>query len=74
MVEPFAVWDFFPIPSSGPQVVHQRLWYVFSSLWETEDKRSIAAYRKSGPMWQQQVSSKEICYNDHMPHIQYLMI
>ena len=25
----------FSIPTSGPQLVHQRLWYVLSCLWES---------------------------------------
>ena len=36
----------FSIPTSGPQLVHQRLWYVLSCLWESACKRSLAAYRK----------------------------
>ena len=31
--------------TSGPQLVHQRLWYVFY-LWESAYKRSLAAYWK----------------------------
>ena len=33
----------FCVPTSGTQLVHQRLWYV---LWESAYKRSFAAYRK----------------------------
>ena len=36
----------FEVFSSGPRLVHQRLWYVLSSLWESAYKRSLAAYPK----------------------------
>ena len=36
----------FSVPASGPQLVHQRLWYVLSYLWESASKRPLAAYRK----------------------------
>ena len=56
----------FSILTSGSQLLHQRLWYVLSWLVESAYKRSLAAYRKVKPMWQLQVSSKEICHNDHI--------
>ena len=36
----------FSVPTSDPQLVHQRLWYVLPCLWESEYKRSLAAYWK----------------------------
>ena len=33
----------FSIRTSGPQLVHQRLWYVLYCLWESVYKRSLAA-------------------------------
>ena len=36
----------FFIPTSSPQLVHRKLWYVMSCLWEGVYKRSLAAYRK----------------------------
>ena len=36
----------FSVPTSGPQLVYQRLWCVLSCLWESASKRSLAAYRK----------------------------
>ena len=36
----------FSIQTSGPQLVHQRLWYVLSCMWESANKRFLAAYRK----------------------------
>ena len=35
----------FSVPTSGPQLVHERLWYVLSCLWESAYKRSFAAYQ-----------------------------
>ena len=35
----------FSIPTSGPQLVHQMLWYALSYLWDSAYKRSLAAYR-----------------------------
>ena len=37
--------------TSGPQLVHQRMWYVLSCLWESSDKRSLAAYQEEWPIW-----------------------
>ena len=45
----FAVWAIFRS--------NQRLWYVLSCLWESAYKKSLAAYQKELPMWQQWVSS-----------------
>ena len=36
----------FPIPISGPQLVHHRLWYVVSCLRESAYKGSLATYWK----------------------------
>ena len=36
----------FSFPTSGPQLVRQRLWYVLCSLWESAYKRSLAVYWK----------------------------
>ena len=36
----------FPVPTSGPQLVYQRPWYVLFCLWKSAYKRSLAAYRK----------------------------
>ena len=36
----------FSVPTSGPQLVYQRPWYVLFCLWKTAYKRSLAAYRK----------------------------
>ena len=36
----------FSVPTSGPQLVYQRPWYVLFCLWKTTYKRSLAAYRK----------------------------
>ena len=57
----------FSIPTSGPQLVHQWLWFVLSCMWESAYKRSLAVYRKDKIMWHQQVSSKEIFHNDRCP-------
>ena len=34
------------ILASGPQLVHQRLWYVFACLWENAYKKSLAVFRE----------------------------
>ena len=34
----------FCIPTSGPQLVHQRLWYVMSRIWENAYERSVVVY------------------------------
>ena len=60
----------FSVPTSDPQLVHQRL----SCLWESAHKRSLAAYQKEQPVQRHWVSSKEIYYNDHTLDIQQLMI
>ena len=36
----------FSVPTSGPQLVYQRPWYVLFCLWNSAYKRSLAAYRK----------------------------
>ena len=36
----------FSVPTSGPQLVYQRPWYVLFWLWKSAYKRSLAAYRK----------------------------
>ena len=36
----------FSVPTSGPQLVYQRPWYVLFCLWKSAYKISIAAYRK----------------------------
>ena len=36
----------FSVPTSGPQLVYQRRWYVLFCLWKSAYKRSLAAYRK----------------------------
>ena len=36
----------FSVPTSGPQMVYQRPWYVMFCLWKSAYKRSLAAYRK----------------------------
>ena len=36
----------FSVPTSGPQLVYQRLWYVLFCLWKSAYKRSLVAYRK----------------------------
>ena len=46
----------FSVPTSGPQLVYQRPWYVLFCLWKSAYKRSLAAYRKEQPMWRQRVS------------------
>ena len=46
----------FSVPTSGPQLVYQRPWYVLFCLWKSAYKRSLAAYRKEKPMWRQRVS------------------
>ena len=55
----------FSVPTSGPQLVQQRLSYALSCLWESAYKRTLAAYQKEQPMWRQQVSSKEIYQDIH---------
>ena len=37
---------FVSVPTSGPQLVYQRPWYVLFCLWKSAYKRSLAAYRK----------------------------
>ena len=34
------------VPTSGPQLVYQRPWYVLFCLWKSAYLRSLAAYRK----------------------------
>ena len=36
----------FSVPTSDPQLVYQRPWYVLFCLWKSAYKRSLAAYRK----------------------------
>ena len=36
----------FSVPTSGPQLVNQWLWYVLSCLWESAYKTSLAVYWK----------------------------
>ena len=36
----------FSVPTSSPQLVYQRPWYVLFCLWKSAYKRSLAAYRK----------------------------
>ena len=36
----------FSVPTSGPQLVYQRPWYVLFCLWKSAYKRSLGAYRK----------------------------
>ena len=36
----------FSVPTSGPQLVYQRPWYVLFCLWKSAYQRSLAAYRK----------------------------
>ena len=36
----------FSVPTSGPELIHQRLWYVLSRLLESAYKRSLVAYQK----------------------------
>ena len=36
----------FSIPTSGPQLVQQRLWYVLCCLWESAYERSLCDYQK----------------------------
>ena len=36
----------FSVPTSVPQLVYQRPWYVLFCLWKSAYKRSLAAYRK----------------------------
>ena len=36
----------FSVPTSGPQLVYPRPWYVLFCLWKSAYKRSLAAYRK----------------------------
>ena len=36
----------FPVLTSDPQLVHQRLRYMLSCLWESAYKRCLAAYWK----------------------------
>ena len=36
----------FSVPTSGPQLVYQRPWYVLFCLWKSAYKRSLAAYPK----------------------------
>ena len=36
----------FSVPTSAPQLVYQRPWYVLFCLWKSAYKRSLAAYRK----------------------------
>ena len=36
----------FSVPTSGPQLVYRRPWYVLFCLWKSTYKRSLAAYRK----------------------------
>ena len=42
----FLVPVLFSVPTSGPQLVYQRPWYVLFCLWKSAYKRSLAAYRK----------------------------
>ena len=46
----------FSVPTSGPQLVYQRPWYVLFCLWKSAYKGSLAAYWKELPMWRQRVS------------------
>ena len=65
MVDAFAVWV----------ILHSNQWSTTGPLkavvclWESVYKRSLAAYQKEQLMWQQWVSTKEICRNDHMLEI-----
>ena len=36
----------FSVPTSGPQLVYQRLWFVLLCLWTSAYNRSLAAYQK----------------------------
>ena len=44
--QPGFVLILFSVPTSGPQLVYQRPWYVLFCLWKSAYKRSLAAYRK----------------------------
>ena len=39
-------FELFSVPTSGPQLVNERLWYVLLCLWESLYKRSVAVYRE----------------------------
>ena len=54
------------------QSINQK--YVLSCLWESAHTRSLAANRKKLHMWVQLVSSKEICHNERVFDVKYLMI
>ena len=41
-----SLFGLFSVPTSGPQLVYQRPWYVLFCLWKSAYKRSLAAYRK----------------------------
>ena len=43
---PSCSFGLFSVPTSGPQLVYQRPWYVLFCLWKSAYKRSLAAYRK----------------------------
>ena len=34
-------FELLSVPTSGPQLVHQRPWYVLSCLWESAYKRLL---------------------------------
>ena len=44
-------YGLFSVTTGGPQLVHQRLWYVLACLWESAYKTAFAAYREVYPMW-----------------------
>ena len=46
-------------------VIHNWSFKALSCLGESEYKRFLVPYQKE-PMWWQQVSSKEMCHNEHI--------
>ena len=61
---PVKVWilALISIPTSGPELVHQSVWYVLSCLWESVYTNPLLpAYQ---PMWH--ISFKEMCHIDQM--------
>ena len=61
----------FSVPTSGPQLVYQRPWYVLFCLWKSAYKRSLAAYRKENSLCGGSgFPSKKVCQRDHMNDVQ----
>ena len=60
----------FSDPTSGPQLVNQRPWYVLFCLWKSAYKRSLAAYQKRVAYVAAAGFLLKSCQNDHMNDVQ----